>query len=258
MPRHVLSVALAFALFLTVIPRPATAQWIEQKTAGIPRNADGTPNLNAPAPRTADNQPDLSGLWRMESKTNPGTLLEKAAEADLRRAQEVAGAGGDENAQLISARAAVEKAELDLSRTRVLAPFDGSVVTGDLSQSLGAPVERGQVLFEVAPLADYRVVVQVDERDIADVAVGQRGELLLTAWPADSVPFTVETITPVSTARDGRNYFRVEAKLDWTPERLRPGMEGVGKILVGRRLVVWIWTRQAVDWVRLKLWAWWP
>ncbi|HSE05881.1 MAG TPA: HlyD family efflux transporter periplasmic adaptor subunit, partial [Methylomirabilota bacterium] len=161
-------------------------------------------------------------------------------------------------AQVDQARAQLALLDDHLSRTRVLAPFDGSVVTGDLSQSLGAPVERGQVLFEVAPLADYRVVVQVDERDISDVVVGQRGELLLTAWPADSVPFTVETITPVSTARDGRNYFRVEARLDWTPERLRPGMEGVGKIVVGRRLVVWIWTRQAVDWVRLKLWAWLP
>jgi hypothetical protein len=98
----------------------------------------------------------------------------------------------------------------------VVAPFDGSVVIGDLSQSIGAPVERGQVLFEVAPLADYRVVLQVDERDVTDVVVGQRGELLLTAWPADAVPFTVETITPVSTAREGHNYFpgRSQARSD--------------------------------------------
>jgi RND family efflux transporter MFP subunit len=161
-------------------------------------------------------------------------------------------------AQVDQARAQVALLDDQLSRTRVLAPFDGSVVTGDLSQSIGAPVERGQVLFEVAPLADYRVVLQVDERDITDVVVGQRGELLLTAWPADAVPFTVETLTPVSTAREGHNYFRVEARLDRTPDRLRPGMEGVGKIAVGRRSVVWIWTRQAIDWVRLKVWAWSP
>ena len=68
----------------------------------------------------------------------------------------------------------------------------------------------------------------------------------------------METITPVSTAREGRNYFRVEATLDRTPDRLRPGMEGVGKIVAGRRLHVWIWTRQAIDWLRLKLWAWLP
>ena len=162
------------------------------------------------------------------------------------------------NAQIGQARAQLALLDDHLSRTRVLAPFDGSVVAGDLNQSLGAPVERGQVLFEIAPLADYRVVLQVDERDIADVAVPQRGELLLTAWPSDSVPFTVETITPVATARDGRNYFKVEAKLDQIPDRLRPGMEGVGKVVAGRRLLVWIWTRQAVDWVRLTLWAWLP
>lgn len=162
------------------------------------------------------------------------------------------------NAQIGQVRAQLALLDDQLSRTLVLAPFDGSVVAGDLNQSLGAPVERGQVLFEIAPLADYRVVLQVDERDIADVAVPQRGELLLTAWPSDSVPFTVETITPVATAREGRNYFTVEAKLDQAPDRLRPGMEGVGKIVAGRRLLVWIWTRQAIDWVRLKLWAWLP
>ncbi|MGH7302964.1 MAG: HlyD family efflux transporter periplasmic adaptor subunit [Candidatus Rokuibacteriota bacterium] len=161
-------------------------------------------------------------------------------------------------AQVEQARAQVALLDDQLSRTRLLAPFDGSIVLGDLSQAIGAPVERGQVLFEVAPLADYRVALQVDERDVTDIVAGQRGELLLTAWPADAVPFTVETITPVSTAREGRNYFRVEARLDRTPERLRPGMEGVAKVAVGRRLLAWIWTRQAVDWVRLKAWAWSP
>jgi RND family efflux transporter MFP subunit len=161
-------------------------------------------------------------------------------------------------AQIEQVRAQLALLDDQLSRTRVVAPFDGSVVTGDLSQSLGAPVERGSVLFEIAPLADYRLVLQVDERDIGDVAVGQRGELLLTAWPADTVAFTVETITPVSTAREGRNYFRVEAKLDQIPDRLRPGMEGVGKIVAGRQHLAWIWSRQAIDWVRLKIWAWLP
>ena len=162
------------------------------------------------------------------------------------------------SAQIDESRAQLALLDDQLSRTRLVSPLEGSVVSGDLSQSLGAPVERGQVLFEVAPLADYRLVLQVDEHDIAGVAVGQRGELVLTAWPADSVAFTVETITPVSTAREGRNYFRVEAKLDRVPDRLRPGMEGVGKVVAGRRLLVWIWTRQAIDWMRLKLWAWLP
>jgi len=68
----------------------------------------------------------------------------------------------------------------------------------------------------------------------------------------------VEKITPVSTAREGRNYFRVEARLDRMPDRLRPGLEGIGKIEVDRRRLVWIWLRPVVDWVRLTLWTWLP
>jgi hypothetical protein len=39
------------------------AQWIKQPTLGIPRTADGKPDLTAPAPHTPDGKPDLSGLW---------------------------------------------------------------------------------------------------------------------------------------------------------------------------------------------------
>ncbi len=161
-------------------------------------------------------------------------------------------------AQLDQAKAQLALIEDQLSRTRVLAPFDGVVVEGDLSQKLGAPVERGQVLFEVAPLESYRMVLQVDERDVADVAVGQRGHLLLSAFPSEPIPFAVEKLTLVSAAHEGRNYFRVEARPEGPGGRLRPGMEGVGKVEIGRRLLIWIWTRQAIDWFRLALWSWLP
>jgi hypothetical protein len=51
-----------FAAALLAVP--LTAQWINYKTPGIPRNPDGKPNLSAPAPRTAEGKPDLSGIWR--------------------------------------------------------------------------------------------------------------------------------------------------------------------------------------------------
>ena len=162
------------------------------------------------------------------------------------------------SAQMDQARAEVALLDSQLARTRIAAPFDAIVVTGDLSQSLAAPVERGQVLFELAPLNAYRVVLQVDERDVTFVQVGQRGTLVLTGAPADGLPLLVEKITPVSAQKDGRNYFRVEAKLERGLERLRPGMEGVGKVAIDRRPLVWIWTRQVIDWMRLQLWTWLP
>lgn len=145
-----------------------------------------------------------------------------------------------------------------LARTRIQAPFAGVVVAGDLSQLLGAPVEKGGTLFELAPLDSYRVIVQVDERDIAEVAAEQPGTVLLSALPTEPLDLTVKTITPVSEAKEGRNYFRVEAQLRQAPPTLRPAMEGVGKIAVGERRLIWIWTHQALNWLRLTLWAWWP
>jgi hypothetical protein len=43
----------------------ANAQWLKSPTPGIPRTADGKPDLSAPAPRTADGKSDLSGVWQM-------------------------------------------------------------------------------------------------------------------------------------------------------------------------------------------------
>lgn len=161
--------------------------------------------------------------------------------------------------QVEQAEAQLALVEEQLSRAALVAPFDGVVVSGDLSQSLGAPLERGQVLFEVATLNAYRVALQVDERHIADIQVGQRGELVLSSLPGLRHGLTVRKITPVNTAREGRNFFRVEAEL--APDaavRLRPGMEGVAKVEVDQRRLVSIWTREMVNWLRLKLWAWTP
>jgi RND family efflux transporter MFP subunit len=161
-------------------------------------------------------------------------------------------------AQLEQAEAQIALLDEQIARTRILAPFDGIVVKGDLSQSLGAPVERGNVLFELAPLDAYRVILKVDERDVADVVVGQSGHLALSSLPHDPLPLVVEKITPVSVVEEGRNFFRVEAGVKGGIERLRPGMEGVGKIHVERRRLAWIWTHKIVHWLRMWVWSWWP
>jgi len=161
-------------------------------------------------------------------------------------------------AQLEQAEAQLALIEEQLSRTRILAPFDAIVVKGDLSQSLGAPVERGNVLFELAPLDAYRIIMKVDERDITSIAVGQGGNLALSSMPHDPLPLVVEKITPVSVVEEGRNFFRVEAAAQGGIEKLRPGMEGVGKIHVEQRKLIWIWTHKIVHWLRMWVWSWWP
>ena len=51
------------ALLLLAWSPPASAQWFDFPTPGLPRTADGAPDLTAPTPRTPDGTPDLSGIW---------------------------------------------------------------------------------------------------------------------------------------------------------------------------------------------------
>jgi len=73
-----LSLALISAI---VLSRPAhlSAQWLKYPTAGIPRTADGKPNLSAPTPRTSDGKPDFSGMWLTDDgppcNNNPGAAF---------------------------------------------------------------------------------------------------------------------------------------------------------------------------------------
>jgi hypothetical protein len=56
---------LLLALACAAFTAPASAQWPTYPTANVPRNADGTPNLNGPTPRTAQGKPDLTGVWEI-------------------------------------------------------------------------------------------------------------------------------------------------------------------------------------------------
>ncbi len=157
-------------------------------------------------------------------------------------------------ARRAQAEAHLRLVEQQLARTTLLAPFTGIVVKGDLSQSIGSPVERGDVLYEVATTDGYRVVIKVDDRDIGLISVGQHGVLKLAGIPDQTFPITVERLTPVSTFENGRNYFRVEGKMERSSDLMRPGMEGIAKIEIGQRSLMFIYTRHLLEWLRLWIW----
>ena len=190
-----------------------------------------------------------------------GILSERAK---FKRQHTEAVAGGDRaESRIILAQLEQNQAQLDLiesklKRTQLTAPFDGLVVSGDLSQRLGGATQQGELLFEVAPLDLYRVILWVDEHQITDLKVGQLGQLVLNALPNKTFNFTLTRITPVTEARDGGNFFRIESMLQDPQGQLSPGLEGVGKIQVDERKLIWIWTRSLLQWFELKLWSWWP
>lgn len=159
-------------------------------------------------------------------------------------------------AQIEQSAAELELVDAQIWRAALRAPFDGVVVAGDLSQSIGASVARGDALFEIAPLDSYRVVLQVDERAVASVVEGQGGALVVAALPAETFPLRVEKITPVAVYKEGRTTFEVEAAIVGPSGRLRPGMAGAARIDVDERRRIVIWTQPLIDWLRLWSWRW--
>lgn len=189
--------------------------------------------------------------WASESEQHSRELREAMANHNQIAVQVL-------SAQLQQTEAQLKLATARISRAKITAPFDGIVISGDLSQLIGSPVEQGKKLFEIAPLHAYRIILQVDERELRHVNLGQPGKLVITGIAGEPMAFHVSQITPVASAQDGRNFFRVEAKLDQASAQLSPGMEGVGKISVGERRLWWILTHTFTDWLRLTLWTWLP
>lgn len=158
------------------------------------------------------------------------------------------------SAQMEQASIQLRLIDQQLERTQLVAPMDGIIVSDDISQTQGAPVKQGDLLFEVAAATGFLVQLFVDERDIAAVQVGQEGEVKLTSLPNELFTLRVKTITPISEVREGRNYFRVDAALVSESAALRPGMSGSGKLQVGRRALGWIWFHELWYWLRLSVW----
>jgi multidrug resistance efflux pump len=189
--------------------------------------------------------------WASERDQYDNKLREAMAKADMSGMQVI-------GAQLRQAQAQWALVTEKIERARLTAPYDGIVVSGDLSQQIGSPVETGKKLFEIAPLQSYRVILQVDEREIRHVKEGHEGHIVITGLAGDPMPMKVVKVTPVATTQDGKNFFRVEASLGEAASRLRPGMEGVGKIEVGSHQLWWILTHSFTDWLTLTLWTWMP
>jgi hypothetical protein len=220
----------------------------------------------------------LSAEHKAGQEVAQGTLLAKLDDRDLRlelsrqeaslnqrgiELDRAVSSGKMADAGLIRAQARQVEVQLELLRTMVAraeirAPFDGLIVAGDLTQQVGAPVKRGDVLFRLAPLEDYRLKIDVPEADIGLVSIGQRGHVLLSALPYEPFEIEVMTVTPITLARDGVNVFEVDAKVLGVNSHLRPGMEGTAKLDDRPRTLAWIWGRSLIEWVEMRKWQWLP
>lgn len=144
--------------------------------------------------------------------------------------------------------------EQQLTRSEIRAPFKGVLLRGDWSQSLGAPVATGDVLFEIASAEKYRLVLEVDEHDIGYIKPDQFAQLRMASLPTSVWEAELGDVLPVAVSEKGKSAFRVPATITGDAAALRPGMEGIGKVSVGQRSVFWVYSHSLFD--RIRYFAW--
>jgi multidrug resistance efflux pump len=119
---------------------------------------------------------EIAQSTRIEARS-----MEKAAEADLRKAQEAAGDSGDNNAQLRSARSAIEKAELDLARTKVVSPGRGQVT--DLRVDVGYFAQAGAPAMTLIAIHDLWIDADMTENNLGNIDPGNAVAIVLDVLP---------------------------------------------------------------------------
>lgn len=179
---------------------------------------------------------------------------QRTKEADLARRENKTADALIAEAQAAHLDAEAKWLEYQIAQASIKSPITGVVVEGIEKNRSGNAVQRGEKLFEVAKIDSLYAELRVKEGRISELKEGQTGELAATGRPDAHVPFTVEKVEPMAEVAEGENVFRVRAKLAERPQWLLPGMAGVAKVEVGRSLYAWMWTRSAVNWVRMKLW----
>ena len=187
-------------------------------------------------------QEDLANAQKAAAaaQATPTTDVEGASAA----AAGAPAASGDTNAvsaaqrSLASAQANLDQANAKAASRTVTAPSSGSIV--ELNAKVGATVTGGMIMGEsdtsggkqcmqIADLSKMKVTVQVGEKDIAKIAVGQSANVTYPAFPDIVSQGTVTAIASVANSDaanggGGSVTFSVDILIEAPDARLKPGM----------------------------------
>jgi multidrug resistance efflux pump len=178
---------------------------------------------------------------------------EQAAEADLRKAREAAGEAGDDNAQLRSARAAIEKAELDLARTKVVAPARGLVT--DLRTDVGHFAQAGAPAMTLIAIHDMWIDADMTENNLGNIDPGDAVAIVLDVLPGEvlkgrvrSIGYGVSSGQPAAppgtlpTIQNSRDWLRQAQRFPVAIEFDASDAERLRKVRIGGQAEVMVFT----------------
>ncbi len=192
-------------------------------------------------------------LWSLSA-----SAAEYEAAGKRRDAALATRAGGELRlAQLEKERIALEIQSLEqqLERLELRSPAAGVVVQGDWFQSDGAPVSRGDMLFEIAPMDSMRVDVHLSTEDLAHVRIADNATIRVDAAPSTVWSAELNRIDPRGKVIDSQVVFEASMDVANRENLLRPGMKGRARISAGTQTIGWLLFHRPYGWAMKKM-AW--
>ncbi|MEO9935240.1 efflux RND transporter periplasmic adaptor subunit [Rhodopirellula bahusiensis] len=253
--RGLIGIAVLVTLILTCIPMSyrthaiATVTAMNGRMIASPIDATLLTTLVRPGDRVKAGQT----LLQLDGRPLRIELESLLAEIDeAQKDEDIALASSQiASAQLAELRrkTLLRKAELlqdKLSKLDVVSPIDGVIIQGDLTRSLGTPLEIGQTLMEVAPEGNVEIELELPESEIGFVEMNGPVELWFPALDGEAFESNVRSVWPAATIRDDANVFVAIAELPNEDASLRVGMRGEAVVLGPTYPWIWKWVRTPV------------
>jgi multidrug resistance efflux pump len=138
------------------------------------------------------------GVYAQARQQQAQTTLDSAeagvsqAQAEVEKAQQTLGPQGQDNPQIREALGALEQANLDLTRTAVVAPSDGGVT--NLSLAVGQVLGKGEAAMTYIDLREVWIEAAFRENSLEAIAVGNPVEIVLDILPGRVIPGRVAAL----------------------------------------------------------------
>ena len=139
---------------------------------------------------------------------------------------------------------------------KMTSPVDGVVLSGSLEKGQSAPVEKGDVLYEIGPLEELKIEIEVPATDVAQFREGQHVKIWIDGFESEPVSGQIDQLDPQSQLREDKNVFVAKLTMPNRANVFRPGMRGSARITGTWRPVAWILFHKPWEFLVSRL-SWW-
>ena len=142
------------------------------------------------------------------------------------------------------------------SGLEIKSPIAGVILSGSEEQSEAASVSKGQILFEIGPLAPIKLQVAIPANEISHTRLGTSATVWIEGQENHKLTGKIIRINPRSQIEDSKNVFIAEIELPNENHSLRPGMKGSVRIDCESRPLGWCLFHKPVNFLRSKILFW--